>query len=100
MTDPQPAWFLELLATASASALSSVHITKCSAFASKDVLELWQSNVNLHLRGGGDLKVAGLMSVFVVTVGLPFKKASKFTILKCTAFVHLCCHSLLFRIGL
>lgn len=100
MTDfLQPAWFLELLARASAGGLSSVHVTKCFAFASKGILESLQSCVNLHFEEG-DLKVVVLMLVFVITARLSFKKASKFTTLVCTAFVHLCYHTLLFRTGL
>lgn len=97
MTDClQPAWFLQLLARASASGLSSVHIAKCSAFASKGILESLQSCINLHFEEG-DFKVVVVMSVFVITVGLYFKKAST---LVCAAFVHLHYHTLLFRTGL
>lgn len=97
MTDClQPAWFLELLARASASGLSSVHITKCSAFASRGISESLQSCIDLHL-DEGDLNAVAVMSVFVITVGVSFKKAST---LVCTAFVHLHYHTLLFRTGL
>lgn len=76
-----------------------MHVTKCFAFASKGILESLQSCVNLHFEEG-DLKVVVLMLVFVITARLSFKKASKFTTLVCTAFVHLCYHTLLFRTGL
>lgn len=85
-----------ILARVSASGLYSVHIIKCSAFASKGILESLQSCTDLHFEEG-DLKVVVVMSIFVITVRLSFKKAST---LLCTAFVHLHYHTLLFRTGL
>lgn len=65
------------------SPLSSMHITKCSAFASKGILESLQSCINLPFEQG-DLKVVVVRSVFLITVRLYFKTAST---LVCTAFV-------------
>lgn len=62
MTDClQPAWFLELLARASASGL----FTKCSVFASKRILKSLQSCINLHFEEG-DLKVVVLLYLFQI----------------------------------
>lgn len=74
MTDClQPAWFLQLLARASASGLSSVHIAKCSAFASKGILESLPSCINLHFEEG-DFKVVVVMSVFVIKLDCILRK--------------------------